>query len=460
MFDRLSCLLSFRKGFESFQAEGRWFLGQHRTSVQILSEILSIVKTGARKTRIMYQANLSFSLLKRYLNYALRTGLIAEPSEGNGIYFATQRGCKFLEKYAGYLLRNKQLEDQMRSIAREKTMLEETLEAEYNAVNNETKDSIKETFLNNKASRPNLNKPFTRRTANAFAPSALRGVVLAAGEGSRIKEVTYGGFPKELLPIGGVPTIRFPIEAMRLVGIEDVLIVIAAQTKHGIIDGLQSGERFGVNISYVVQEKNEKSPSGLGSAIFCARGRIRPNDDFVVACGDSILCDFSSDRPLNCLESLIKVHRSTGAMATVLVHLTQTDPTRFGVVKFRSFNDENGVSYGEVDKMIEKPSLKTAKGLSMNGHNYVIVGYYVFKPEIFPYIEKTKPGVKNEVQITDAMALALENGEKIWAVVHGRNDGNDVVPNEYWDVGIPEDYREANKRLLDTNLDKLINLKE
>jgi len=72
----------------------------------------------------------------------------------------------------------------------------------------------------------------------------LKGVILAAGEGSRMKRmkrVTYGGFPKELLPIGRIPTIRFPIEAMKLAGIRDIIIVIAPQTKHGIIDGLQSG---------------------------------------------------------------------------------------------------------------------------------------------------------------------------------------------------------------------------
>jgi len=58
----------------------------------------------------------------------------------------------------------------------------------------------------------------------------MKGVILAAGEGTRIRRVTYGAFPKELLPIGNVPTIRFPIEALRLVGVKDILIVIAPQT--------------------------------------------------------------------------------------------------------------------------------------------------------------------------------------------------------------------------------------
>lgn len=54
------------------------------------------------------------------------------------------------------------------------------------------------------------------------------------------------------------------------------------------------------------------------------------------------------------------------------------------------------------------------------------------------------------------MALALENGEKVCAVVNAKSNGEKMVPYEYWDVGIPEDYKEANRRLLDVNLDNLI----
>jgi len=284
----------------------------------------------------------------------------------------------------------------------------------------------------------------------------MKGVILAAGEGLRIRKVTYGAFPKELLPIGNVPTIRFPIEAFKLAGIKDILVVIAPQTKHGIIDGLQSGERFGVNISYIVQEKNEKSLTGLGAAILSTRGWIGRNEDFVVACGDSILCDFSSNNPLDCLKPLTKVHTIMDAIATILVYPLKSDPTRFGVVKFRRLNEENGILHGELARLVEKPSLQVVEAYKFNGYNYVITGYYAFKPKIFSYIEKTRAGASNEVQITDAMALALENGEKVCAVVHARNKGNDVFPCNYWDVGVPEDYKEANKSLLDVNLEWLM----
>lgn len=288
----------------------------------------------------------------------------------------------------------------------------------------------------------------------------MKGVILAAGEGTRMKRVTYGGFPKELLPIHRIPTIRFPIEAMKIAGIRDFIVVIAPQTKHGIIDGLQSGAKFGVNISYVVQEKHEKAITGLGSAIFSVKNWIGQNEDFVVACGDSILCDFYSKNPFDCLKPLLKVHAMEKPLATMVVHPTSVDPTRFGVVKFRRWCDDYRTFCGELEALAEKPSPELAEAYKNNGYNYISTGYYAFNSKIFGYIEKTPVGAKNEIQITDAIALGLANGEKVWAVVHAKNHGNAMYPCEYWDVGIPEDYVDAIRQLLDVSKELIANLGE
>jgi len=282
----------------------------------------------------------------------------------------------------------------------------------------------------------------------------MKGIIVAAGEGSRIKSVTYGGFPKELLPIGNVPTIRFPMEALRLAGIKDISIVISANTKHGIIDGLQSGRRFGVNIAYVVQEKGKNELTGLARAILSAKRWVNGDKDFVVACGDTILCDYTSKISFDCLQYLVKIHRSNKALATVLLYPTKLDVTRFGVAKFESLNCEGDMWFGRLESLVEKPSLEVAKAYKTNGYSYVMAGYYAFNPRIFSYIEKTKPGIKNEVQITDSIQLALENGENINGVIHGRTRNEKLIPCEYWDVGIPEAYKEANKQLLYKNLDQ------
>jgi|GEM_PF-1259920 len=285
----------------------------------------------------------------------------------------------------------------------------------------------------------------------------MKGVVLAAGEGSRIQSVTYGAFPKELLPIGNVPTIRFPLETLRRGQIQNFLIIIAAQTKHGIIDGFRAGRKFGVEINYAVQEMGEGINSGLGAAVLAAKSWVG-NDEFVAACGDSIIGDFSSDHPFDCLKPLIAVHKQVDSIATILVHPVHYDPKRFGVVKFKSYQENGETMFGEIEKMVEKPDSETAKKLRANGFHYVVTGYYVFKPSIFSYIEKTKPGIKNEIQLTDAMELAIESGEKITAVVHGRSKNGNIFPCQYWDVGVPEDYKNANKYLLEKDLDKWLTL--
>ena len=289
---------------------------------------------------------------------------------------------------------------------------------------------------------------------------SMKGVILAAGEGTRMKKVTYGGFAKELLPIGRIPTIRFPIEAMKLAGIKDIIVVIAPQTKHGIIDGLQSGARFGVNICYVVQEKAENAVTGLGEAILSVKNWIRQDEDFVVACGDSILCDFSSQNSFDCLKPLLRVHNLKKPLATLVVHPTSSDPTRFGLVKFRSLHDDNETFFGELEALIEKPSIELAKEYKANGYSYVSAGYYAFHSKIFNYIERTPLGAKNEVQITDAIALGLAQGENVWAVVNAKNKGYNMSPCEYWDVGIPEDYMNACRRLLNMGKDVMTDLEE
>ena len=286
----------------------------------------------------------------------------------------------------------------------------------------------------------------------------MKGVILAAGEGSRMRSVTYGCFPKELLPIGNVPTIIFPLEGMRLEGITNVLIVIAARTKQGIIDGLQGGRRFGMELQYAVQEKGIGFRSGLGAAILTAKSWTR-NEDFVVACGDSILCNLQCDNPLSTLKPLISLHKKTDSIATILVYPTINIPRRYGVVRFRKYVVENEIMFGEVERMVEKPNSNIAKELRTNSHYYILSGYYVFKPSIFSYIEKTKPGVKDEIQITDAMQLAIEDGKKVTAVVHAKSKNGELYPGNYWDVGVPKDYKSAQRNLLKKDITKWVHFR-
>ena len=284
---------------------------------------------------------------------------------------------------------------------------------------------------------------------------SLKGVILAAGEGSRMNSVTYGAYPKELLPIGNVPTIRFVLEALKVAGLRKVLVVIDGKTKNGIVAGLGSGKRFGVDIGYIVQEKKVNF-TGVGAAVYSVKGWIDENEDMLVACGDTILCDFSKSNPFSCVQPLLKVHKFMDAIATVFVYPTNSNPTRYGVVKFNKILKHNHILFGSLGNLVEKPSSDVAKAFRTNGYNYILTGYYIFKPKIFSYIERTKPDANGEIQITDSMELAREDGERICAVIHANGSKDGILPCHYWDMGIPEDYKEANKHLFDLDLKQLL----
>ena len=97
-------------------------MGQYRKRLEIIADILSVVKGGARKTRIMYQANLSYKLLTLYLRFVREAGLVS--TKVKGTYILTQKGHEFLEKYEQYSQRNEQIETELKNVQREKGILE------------------------------------------------------------------------------------------------------------------------------------------------------------------------------------------------------------------------------------------------------------------------------------------------------------------------------------------------
>ena len=102
-------------------------MGQYRSKLQIIADILTVVRNGARKTRIMYQANLSYRLLDQYLDYVMETDLLS--LKDKSYYVVTSKGFEFLEKYKKYAERSKLLEEQLGQVANEKAILEKNYTA-------------------------------------------------------------------------------------------------------------------------------------------------------------------------------------------------------------------------------------------------------------------------------------------------------------------------------------------
>jgi dTDP-glucose pyrophosphorylase len=231
------------------------------------------------------------------------------------------------------------------------------------------------------------------------------GVIPAAGSGRRLGPFP-NAIPKELLPVGEKAVIEHVVEAMTIAGIRDVVIVCSPH-KHGLSDYLGSGKRFGVNLSYVIQDER----LGLADAVLSSEHLV--DESFAVVLGDNFFY------PKSFLGELISYHVDMGADATLGVADVE-DVSRHGIIS----PEEDRI----VD-IVEKPSQE--KAFSRLG----AIGMYVFSHEIFDAIKKTEPGHKGEIQLTDSVKVMIDQKKK---VLYRKIDGIHI------DVGTPGDLMRAN----------------
>lgn len=234
----------------------------------------------------------------------------------------------------------------------------------------------------------------------------MQGLIPAAGGGTRLGPFT-NAIPKELLPVGDKAVIEHVVEAMRIAEIIDIVIVVSPH-KHGLSDYLGSGRRFGVNLTYVVQDERK----GLADAVLSGEHAI--DGSFVVVLGDNFF------RPKEFLRELISYHLNEQADATIGVAEVE-DVTRHGIIK------PDGDRIAEI---IEKPSIEEAPS------TLGAIGAYVFERFIFDAIRETKPGYNGELQLTDSVKVAIDQGRR---VLYKKIDGIHI------DVGTPADLMLANK---------------
>jgi glucose-1-phosphate thymidylyltransferase long form len=238
----------------------------------------------------------------------------------------------------------------------------------------------------------------------------MKGLIPAAGRGTRLEPITLA-IPKELLMLGDKAIIEYVIDAMKLIGVTDITIVVGWR-KHAILDYLGSGERLGVKLTYVVQDKRD----GLAKAVLTGE-HLKGDEPFLVVLGDNFFY------PRTFLKDIVAFHQEKNADATIGVAEVE-DPTRHGIIK-----------PGERDSIadiIEKPTRQVAPS------NLGCIGIYVFNPNIFDAIKRTKPGVNQEYQLTDAIKILIEDGKQVY---HKKIKGTHI------DVGTIEDLRKANSFL-------------
>ncbi len=237
----------------------------------------------------------------------------------------------------------------------------------------------------------------------------LKGLILSGGKGTRLRPITHTS-AKQLVPVANKPVLFYGIQAMADAGITDVGIIIAPETGGEIRAAAGNGERFGVKLTYIVQDE----PAGLAHAVLTAEPFLR-DSPFVMYLGDNLL--------QGGIQDLVSAFRAGEPDALILL-TPVPDPEQYGVAELQD---------GAVVRLVEKPTEPKT--------DLALVGVYMFTAGIHAAAKAITPSGRGELEITDAIQHLVDQGLRVEP---------HIVQGWWKDTGRLEDMLAANRLVLET----------
>lgn len=221
-----------------------------------------------------------------------------------------------------------------------------------------------------------------------------------------------------MLPVGRKPVVQYVVEELERVGVNQLLF-ITGSGKTSIENHFDLSPELTETLREDGKEEllrelsfahspmqyfytRQKQLLGLGHAVLCAEPFVG-NQPFVVALGDSIIGMHAKSRIIERMTSCFHETRADAVIA--FQEVPKNEVYKYGIAKPKTGGDTF-----EVDDLVEKPSVEDAPS------NLAIAARYILSPAIFDALKRTKPGVGDEIQLTDAIRKLLQDGRKVYGV--------------------------------------------
>lgn len=244
----------------------------------------------------------------------------------------------------------------------------------------------------------------------------MKVIIPVAGLGTRMLPATKA-IPKEMLTIADKPLIQYIVNECVAAGIKEIILVthssknaienhfdtsfeletmLEKRVKRQLLDEVRSIVPRDVTIMHVRQGQAK----GLGHAVLCGRALVG-DQPFAVVLPDVLLADFSADLKKENLSAMLQRFYETGRSQIMVVPVAKEEVSNYGVVDCQGA-ELQPAGTAKIVNIVEKPAVEDAPS------NFAVVGRYVFSSEIWDLLERTPIGVGDEIQLTDAIDMLIE----------------------------------------------------